>query len=81
MSSLLQVVVHKRAASCELQTWCKFDYLTKAQPSCVEFEVAQQAEISNVDLDYAVLTVQSQGCRDGGGKLPRAPRLWGPLEI
>ena len=46
---------------------------TRLQPSCVEFEVAQQAEISNVDLDYAVLTVQSQGRRDGGGGGQIAP--------
>ena len=43
----------------EIKVVIQFDYLTKAQPSCPEFEVTQQAVISNLDLDYAVLKVQS----------------------
>jgi hypothetical protein len=49
----------RRKPQREIKVVIQFDYLTKAQPSCVEFDVAQQAEISNVDSDYAVLKVQS----------------------
>ena len=35
----------RRQTQREIKVVIQFDYLTKAQPSCVEFEVAQQAEI------------------------------------
>ena len=53
------IMQRRRQTQREIKVVIQFDYLTKAQPSCVEFEVAQQAEISNVDSDYAVLKVQS----------------------
>ena len=53
------IMERSRQTQREIKVVIQFDYLSWAQPSCIEFEVPQQAEISDKNLDYAVLKVQS----------------------
>jgi hypothetical protein len=51
--------IKQRRRECESKVVIQFNYLTKAQSSCPEIEVVQEAEIFDQDSDYAVLKVQS----------------------